>query len=415
MLTDYIAKVSLSNRKGLAGVNLECDDLSSLWVGHTNVKEESDDRSSHSRFAKSLRRRHTLPPILRNTMISFRSSRSPVHSRVSALIFLAALIVWLAPTIAKAQDPNEDVIRTETALVQLNVGVVNRQGRAIINLSQNDFSVYEDGVKQKIQVFESTEAPFSLVMLLDMSGSTVNFRQQVQASAVRFLDALKPEDRVAVVEFNGKGVKPLHGFTTDRNRAAWAIGLATGAGETPLYDALKFSLQELAKEGRRRKAIVVLTDGIDTGVRREDTATLSHASSEADLSTVIKPEANSQLTAVLNEASRQGVTIFPLALPSGDPKRLPLPDASITAKYVAARARMQMLADRTGGSLNEINRLDEMARVYVEVAANLRTLYTVAYQAPGKNVHDGKWHEIKIEVNYPELIARTRPGYFASR
>ena len=249
-------------------------------------------------------------------------------------------------------------------------------------------------------------------MLLDMSGSTVNFRQQLTSSAIRFLDALKPGDRVAVVEFNGKGVKSLAGFSQDRNRTAYAIGNATGSGTTPFYDALQFSLKELAKEGPRRKAIVVLTDGIDTDVRREDTETISRAS-EADISTVIKPENNARLNTVLNEAARQNVTIFPLALPSGDPKHLPLQDASILAKYTAARTRMQMLADRTGGALNEINRLDDMARVYIEVAANLRTLYTVGYQAPGRNARDGKWHEIRIEVAYPELVARGRPGYFA--
>src|SRR5256885_2020883 len=100
------------------------------------------------------------------------------------------------------------------------------------------------------------------------------------------------------------------------------------------------------------------------------------------------------------------------AMPAA-PAPLPMPDPSIIAKYTAARSRMQMLADRTGGSLNEIHRLDEMAKIYVEVAANLRTLYTVAYQAPGRTARDGKWHEIRIEVTYPELIARTRPGYYA--
>lgn len=326
------------------------------------------------------------------------------------ILLTAAIILFASSSTVTAQ---EDVLTTETSLVQLNVGVVNKQGHAILNLSRNDFTIYEDGAKQPIQFFEPVEAPFSLVMLLDMSGSTVNFRQQVQTSAIRFLDVLKPEDRVAVIQFNGKGVKSLLGFTQDRSRTAYAIGNASGAGDTFLYDALTFSLKELAKEGRRRKAVVVLTDGIDTEVRRLDTAVLAKVSNDSELSTAIKPETNPHLAAVLNEAAKQGVTIFPLALPSGDPKKLPLPDASINAKYVAARSRLQLLADNTGGALNEISRLDQMARLYVEVAASLRTLYTVSYQAPGRTAKDGKWHEIKIEVNYPELVARTRPGYFA--
>src|SRR5262249_9365981 len=149
----------------------------------------------------------------------------------------------------------DDVVTTETSLVQLNVGVVDTKGRPIINLSRNNFAIYEDGVRQTIQNFEPTEAPFSLVMMLDVSGSTATFRQQLIFAAARFLDALGPDDRVSVLAFNA-GVKTLAGFTNDRGKAAYAITLADkGAGETHLYDALKFALRELQHEGKRRKAI----------------------------------------------------------------------------------------------------------------------------------------------------------------
>ncbi|HVS83933.1 MAG TPA: VWA domain-containing protein [Pyrinomonadaceae bacterium] len=324
---------------------------------------------------------------------------------MAALFFAGALRV-------AAQQPDE-VITTDTSLVQLNVGVVDRQGHAITTLSQNDFVVYEDGVRRPIQHFEPTDAPFSLVLLLDMSGSTVNFRQQIQSAALRFLDALTPEDRVAVVEFNGKGVRSLLGFSTDRRRIAWAITLATGAGQTPLYDALKFSLRELAKEGKRRKAIVALTDGLDTEVRNKDRDVLSKAGTDSDLGTAIKPESNPQLNSVLTEADRQGVTIFPLALPSGDPKRLPLPDPAITAMYTAARMRIQLLADRTGGRLHEIHRLDDLAGLYALVAADLRALYSIAYRPSNPGAHDGRWRAIRIEVARADLVATTKPGYYA--
>src|SRR6266852_9877406 len=229
-------------------------------------------------------------------MIPFILVRSPSNlARFFAAVTI--LLIGLAPK-AQPQQP-EEVIKTETSLVQLNVGVVDRQGHAITTLSRNDFVIYEDGVRRPISSFEPTEAPFSLVMALDMSGSTINFRQQIQQSALRFLDALSPEDRVAVVEFNGKGVKSLLGFSTDRRKIAYAITLATGAGETPLYEALKFSLKELAHEGKRRKAIVVLTDGLDTEVRKGDRAAVAKAA-DSEVGTAIKPEANSQLNSVLN-------------------------------------------------------------------------------------------------------------------
>jgi VWFA-related protein len=338
------------------------------------------------------------------------------------LLFSLTAICSLAFN-AGAQEP-DDVVRTDVSLVQLNVGVVDPQGRAITSLSRNDFTVYEDGVKQPILHFEPTNAPFSLVLLLDMSGSTINFRPQLKQAAWRFLDALAPADRVAVIQFNAK-IKKLEDFSTKRKNTAYAIEIAEGAGETHFYEALTYALSELSKEGKRRKAIVVLTDGLDTHLRNSDRASGQNAQTEQEAIASIDPKASSALNAVLAEADRQGVTIYPLALPSGDPKRLPSvalaggaqsalpPDPVIMGIYTSARTRLQNLADRTGGRLNEIQRLDQMARLYAEVAADLRSLYTVAYQPHSGRARDGKWHEIRVEVAQPALLARTKPGYYA--
>lgn len=331
------------------------------------------------------------------------------YRRPLAKPLFAAILLAIAVTPIAAQD--DDVIRTETSLVQLNIGVVDKQGRPITSLTRNDFVVYEDGVKQSIQTFEPVDAPFSLVLMLDMSGSTLNFRQQLKLASQRFLDALGPDDRVAVVQFN-KDVKALTGFTTDRQKTAYAIDIATGAGETHFYQALRYALKELEKERHRRKAIVVLTDGLDTLQRNADRSTLSKAETNEQALAAIQPHASDDLNYVLATADRLGVTIFPLALPSGDPSRLPLQTPNIVGIYAAARARLQSLADRTGGRLNEINQLQYMAQLYREVAANLRTLYTVAYQAKSDRPR-GQWHEIKVEVANSELTARTKPGYFA--
>jgi VWFA-related protein len=325
-------------------------------------------------------------------------------------ILSVALLAVFAISAASAQEV-DDVVRTETSLVQLNIGVVDKQGRAVTSLTKNDFTIYEDGVKQPIQLFEPVDAPFSLVLLLDMSGSTITFRQQLKLASQRFLDALSPGDRVAVIQFD-KQVKSLTGFSEDRTRTAYAIEIANGKGETYFYEALKYSLRELEKEGKRRKAIVVLTDGVDTLLRNADRAVVSKAQTETEAIAAVKPDASEELNRVLAAADRLGVTIYPLALPSGDPRRLSMPTPSQIGMYSAARARLQSLADRTGGRLNEINRLEHMAQLYREVAANLRTLYTVGYQPKGDRPR-GKWHEIKVEVAQSELTARTKPGYYA--
>src|ERR1043166_3787542 len=177
-----------------------------------------------------------------------------VCKKAQRLALITAVTLGFGSFLAssRAQTP-DDVLTTSTALGQLNVGVVDKRGQVVTNLSANDFSVFEDGVRRPIVHFEPTEAPFSLVMLLDTSGSTVTFRQQIEGAALRFLDALRPEDRVAVIDFNGKGAKVQLPFSTDRHRIAYTIGivLSTGKGETPLYDALRLSMKELSHEAPR--------------------------------------------------------------------------------------------------------------------------------------------------------------------
>jgi VWFA-related protein len=333
------------------------------------------------------------------------------RSFCATLLLLSCLF---AATTAGAQTQNdEDVVSVNTNLVRLNIGVADAQGRAVTNLSQTDFVVYEDGVRQNIQSFEPTSAPFSLVLLLDLSGSTLNFRTTLKQSAIRFLDALAPADRVAVIAFNSK-VATLSDFTTDRRKTAFAIAeLADGRGNTEFYKGLKFSLQQLGKEGQRRKAVVVLTDGVDTEMRKLDSVASSRAETDADAIASVKPEASESLRAVLDSADRQGVTVYPLALPSGDPKRFPALTPQQAAIYAAARERMQSLADRTGGRLHDINRLEDLGRLYAEVAAEMRTLYSLAYQSSKSGTRDGKWRIINVETSRADLIARTRPGYFA--
>jgi VWFA-related protein len=304
----------------------------------------------------------------------------------------------------------DDPVNVDSAIVRVNIGVVDQRGRPITNLNRPHFSVYEDGVKQDISHFELSSAPFSVVMMLEMSGSTKSFRQNIALSAARFLDALAPEDKVAVIEFYDK-VNLLNDFTSDRRVLAHSIQVANGSGNTNLFNGLELALERLAKEGSRRKAIVVLTDGADTRAKNQDREFLSKLA-ESQMAGAVKPEINPDLTRILDRADRLGVTIYPLALPTGDPAKLVDPTPLQVAMWTAARSRLQLVADRTGGTLNAISRLDEMGKLYAVVAAELRTLYTVEYQ-PVNLTRDGKWRAIKVEVSDPDLIARSRQGYFA--
>ncbi|MET0648442.1 MAG: VWA domain-containing protein [Pyrinomonadaceae bacterium] len=332
------------------------------------------------------------------------------NNSIKIVCAFAALLCLAAGPRAQAQD--DPVVTVESNLVLLNVGVADQKGRAITNLTQSDFAVYEDGVRQSVVSFEPSTAPFSLVLLLDMSGSTLNFRPTLKQSAVRFIDSLGPDDRVEVVAFNDK-VQTLQQFTGDRREIAFAINEAKGKGATNLYKALRHSLASLSKEGKRRKAIVVLTDGLDTEERKLDGVATSAAQTDAEAVATVKPDQSAALRSVLDLADRLGVTVYPLALPSTDPKKMLPFTPQQSAIYTAARTRMQTLADRTGGRLHEIRRLEDMGRLYAEVAAEMRTLYSLAYQSSNARPRDGKWRAVTIEVTRPDAIARSRPGYYA--
>jgi VWFA-related protein len=339
-----------------------------------------------------------------------------LHSFVRLALVCALCLAAASAARAQQTPPPQDddeTVRVDTNLVTLNVGVADRRGSAVTDLTRQDFTVYEDGVRQQIVSFEPVSAPFSLVLLLDMSGSTLNFRQTLKQSALRFVDALGPEDRVAVVSFNSK-VETLTNFTADRRKIAFAISeRAGGRGDTHLYAALRHALGLLAKEGKRRKAVVVLTDGVDTENRKLDGQATAQSATNEEAVASVRPDENAALRAVLDAADRQGVTVYPLALPSGDPRRLLPLTPQQAAIYAAARARMTSLADRTGGRLHHINRIEDIGRLYAEVAADMRTLYSIVYQSSNARPRDGSWRAINIEVSRAETIARSRPGYFA--
>ncbi len=320
------------------------------------------------------------------------------------------LVIILLTAYMGISGQDDDPIRIDSSIVRLNVGVADSRGRPVTNLSQANFEIFEDGIRQQILRFEPTEAPFSVVIMLDMSGSTLGFRQIIKQSAVRFVDALSPNDRVAVVEFYDK-INLRNDFTTDRGTIANSIAVANGRGKTQLYKALDFALEKLGKEKSRRKAIIVLTDGVDTAIRDKDREELERISDD-QIPSAIKPGSSEILNRVLNRADAQGVTVYPLALPTGDPDKLADPTPRQVAMFKAARSRLQLVADRTGGTLNTITRLEEMGRLYALVAADLRTLYTIEYQ-PANEKRDGKWRSIRIDVKNPDLISRTRQGYFA--
>ncbi|HWT01648.1 MAG TPA: VWA domain-containing protein, partial [Pyrinomonadaceae bacterium] len=166
-----------------------------------------------------------------------------------------------------ANEPEEvdegDVVRVNTTLVSIPVTVMDRNGRFIPNLSQQDFRIYEDGVEQQVAYFASVEKPFTVALVIDTSASTRFRMEEIQDAAMAFVNQLRQDDRVIVVSFDEE-VRVLAQATNDRARLRDAIRRTRTGGGTKLYDAVDLVINRLLSREQGRKAVVLFTDGVDT-------------------------------------------------------------------------------------------------------------------------------------------------------
>ena len=169
-----------------------------------------------------------------------------------------------------ADGPEEvdagDVVRVNTTLVTLPVSVMDRDGRYIPNLRKEDFRLWEEGVEQNVAFFSSVDKPFSVVLMIDTSGSTRFRLDEIQEAAITFVNQLRQDDRVMVVSFDDQ-VRVLSEFTNDRSRLRNAIRRTEPGDGTKLYDAVDLVMNQRLSGVEGRKAIVLFTDGVDTTSR----------------------------------------------------------------------------------------------------------------------------------------------------
>ncbi len=177
------------------------------------------------------------------------------------------------------EDDEEIVINTN--LVMFPVSVLDRNGRFISGLRQQDFKIYENGVEQKIEIFNSVEQPFTVVLLLDMSNSTQFQIQEIQDAAIKFVNQLRRDDKVMVVSFDDR-IHVLSQPTNNRAVLRSAILRADFGGGTSLYDAVNIVINQHLRNVDGRKAIVLFTDGVDTTSRFADYQSTVREAEEVD-------------------------------------------------------------------------------------------------------------------------------------
>ena len=287
------------------------------------------------------------------------------------------LVTILLGNVVAVVAQDDDVIRVNTDLVVLNVTVTDKAGQYVKALKPSDFKVYEDGVEVKsnmIASFSVQESPYAAVVLLDSSGSMEARFSLARSAAIRFLDGLRPEDVAAVYRFDSK-VERVQEFSGGRDLAPIAYAIRA-KGMTTLNDAIVEAAKILADRPEVRKAIVILSDGMDT---------FSKASSDKAVESALKV----------------GASIYAVDMSSME--------VGGSATRPSATS-LQGFAEKTGGRFVATPGGPALRDAFTGIADELGHQYTISYH-PLNQKRDGKWRALEVKVVRDDLTVRTRKGY----
>jgi VWFA-related protein len=294
-----------------------------------------------------------------------------------------------------ANDPPvADVIKIDSRLVNLNVRVTDNTGKLIPDLSKTDFRVFEDNVEQEVVRFEPVTSPVAVVILLDASGSTKDRWKVIKKAAKKFIDTLSPNTPIAVAAFTRRFLV-ICDFSCDRklmkDRIDDTKNLQSG---TAFYDAA-WSAMNLFKEVKeQRKAIVVMTDGVDNSLSSEDY------------------EPKHPFDELFARISQDEVTIYPIYFDTEFQVVVKMRGSDTHESYITARQQLQKIADETGGTLFKADKAEDLEGVYQRVASELQTLYSVSYNPADKN-YNGNWRNVGVKVKNGVAVAKTKRGFYA--
>ena len=326
-----------------------------------------------------------------------------------------------APLARRIEAQSDTTFSTDVSVVNVLATVRDRQGKIIRNLTKNDFSLEEDGQPQTIRYFsQEVDLPLKLGLLVDTSGSQRRLVGQERTASYRFLDQVLREDRdrAFVIHFDHE-VELLQDLTASRKKLDDALaeleapteraqrgrggypsagrGRRFGGGGTLLYDAILLASDELMKKQQGRKALVLLTDGVDVG---------SHVG----------------LVRAIESAQRADTLVYSVLF--ADPEGYPgfgnrrRRDGNIppggTFPGVDGRKILQRIADQTGGGFFEVSTRQSIDEIYARLEEELRNQYSLGY-TPDHSERPVGYHKIHVALNRTDVVVQARDGYYADR
>ncbi len=341
-----------------------------------------------------------------------------------------------------------DVVRVNTTLVSIPVTVMDRSGRFIPNLRQQDFRIFEDNVEQQVAYFASVEKPFTVALVIDTSASTRFRLEDIQDAAIAFVNQLRADDRVIVVSFDEE-VRVLAQATNDRSRLRDAIRRTHTGGGTKLYDAVDLVINRLLSREQGRKAVVLFTDGVDTTSNRASYQ--SNVRDAEELDALIYPVQYDTSQDVLGSGGgggggggypypptqrrypRSSTDVWGDILGDifgggrrgrrggggggGGGRRGPVifgggggTNGSSPEDYRRANSYLQDLAYKTGARVYRADTTRDLSQSFANIAEELRRQYSLGYY-PKNVAQAGQRRQIRVRVMRPDLVVRARDSY----
>jgi len=281
-------------------------------------------------------------------------------------------------------EQRSDRIRVDTTLVQINVTVTDPLNRFVTGLEKEHFRLFEDKIEQKILDFSSEDAPLSIGLVFDTSGSMGPKLQKSRQAAVQFFKTANPEDEFFLIEFNDRPELVVP-FTPDTEEIQTRLQFAQSKGKTALLDGVYMAMNQMKKARNPRKAILIISDGGDNNSRYTESE-IKNAVREADVQIY-------------------GIGIFE-----------PIGSRGRTPEEQMGPGLLNEVAELTGGRSYNVENLNELADIAAKIGIELRNQYVLYYSSTNRT-RDGKYRHVNVKLaqprGLPPLKAFFRLGYYA--
>jgi Ca-activated chloride channel homolog len=302
-----------------------------------------------------------------------------------------------------------DVISVETTEVMLPVTVRDASGRLVSALARDDFRVFEDNHEQPLRDLALREVPVDAILMVDASSSAARNLDDFRRAAEGFAARLGPDDRISLIKFDDS-VQLLQNWTKSRFQLQRALTRIVPGMFTRFNDALLLAAREQYGSSRSRRAVIVLTDGIDSG-RGATLESAARALLESQVTVYVV--SNTEISRAAKLADLDSLAKGTEA--SQRFNKLQIDDLRLGLRALDESEQMlEQLTSATGGRLYKPRSFDALEATYAEVAEELRHQYAI-YYTPLNKTRDGGFRRVRVEATNPSYQTRTRIGYFAPK